>query len=94
MYLKETFTDFNIAYFSSIDATEEPVSGPLLGRLVNHGEKREINVKLAIIDNCGLPALCLFALRNLKEGEELLYHYGINNVPWKTKHLKVIMIKV
>lgn len=67
----------------SIDATEEPQSGQMLGRLVNHGEKKDINVKVVITDYQGSPALCLFALRDIEEGEELLYHYGIRNLPWK-----------
>lgn len=44
--------------FYSIDATDEPSTGPVLGRLVNHGEKNEVNVKLKSIDNGGVPALC------------------------------------
>ncbi|XP_071853449.1 uncharacterized protein [Apostichopus japonicus] len=66
-----------------IDATEEPTCGPKLGRLVNHGEKREVNVKLHIIQVSGEPALCLFASRNIERGEELLYNYGVGNLPWK-----------
>lgn len=71
--------------FASIDATEEPATGPFYGRLVNHGEKEEVNVKLSIIDVDNNPSLCLFALRDINEGEELLYNYGVNNLPWKKK---------
>ena len=69
----------------SIDATEEPKTGPKLGRLVNHGERNQINVKLATLDmNCTQPTLCMFALRDIHPGE-LLYNYGVNNLPWKQK---------
>lgn len=68
----------------SIDASEEPIKEPYLGRLVNHGEKKEINSKLKVIpDPNGQPALCLFALRDINTGEELLYNYGISDLPWK-----------
>lgn len=67
----------------SVDATEEPTTGPMLGRLVNHGERQEVNVKLVVIDVGSLPVLCMFALRNIREDEELLYNYGTNNLPWK-----------
>ncbi|XP_033101539.1 uncharacterized protein LOC117104801 [Anneissia japonica] len=66
-----------------MDATEEPVSGPILGRLVNHGEKREINAKVKVLVISGKPALCLFSLRNIAEGEEILYDYGVKDLPWK-----------
>ncbi|KAJ8017737.1 Histone-lysine N-methyltransferase set-1 [Holothuria leucospilota] len=65
-----------------IDATEEPEEGPSLGRLVNHGEKKEVNVKLSVIDVDSKPALCLFALTDIAPGQELLYDYGVSNLPW------------
>ncbi|KAJ8023168.1 N-lysine methyltransferase KMT5A-B [Holothuria leucospilota] len=73
-----------------IDATEEPAEiEPCLGRLVNHGEKNEINAKLKVIpDNKGQPALCLFAHRDIIAGEELLYDYGIKDLPWKVPSKK------
>lgn len=76
------YTFFN---FVSIDATEEPVTGPLFGRLVNHGEKEEVNIKLSVIDVEGNPSLCLFALCDINQDEELLYDYGVDNLPWKKK---------
>ena len=75
----------SLSAYCSIDATEEPgEQGPCLGRLVNHGEKNEINAKLKVIpDINGQPALCLFAQRDITTGEELLYDYGISDLPWK-----------
>lgn len=55
----------------------------MLGRLVNHGSKKEVNVKLSVIDVDGTPALCLFACRNIQAGEELLYDYGVKGLPWE-----------
>lgn len=80
----------SLQFFYSIDATAEPETGPKLGRLVNHGEGKETNVKLATLDVSGQPTLCLFALRNIEKGEELLYNYGISDLPWKKNpNLKV-----
>lgn len=69
----------------SIDATEEPTSALILGRLINHGEKSEINAKMRLIPVDHIPALCLFALRDIQLGEEILYDYGIKDLPWKKK---------
>ncbi|KAJ8306755.1 hypothetical protein KUTeg_015692, partial [Tegillarca granosa] len=68
---------------TGIDASEEPNEGPLLGRLVNHGRGQEQNctMKKVRIDN--KPYLCLFAIRNIEVGEELLYNYGVD-LPWET----------
>ncbi|KAA8577653.1 hypothetical protein FQN60_002501, partial [Etheostoma spectabile] len=32
----------------------------------------------------GNPHLCLFALNNIKEGEEITYDYGGEDCPWRT----------
>lgn len=65
-----------------VDASEEDGR---LGRLVNHGSKREINCKMKLIGE----VLCLFGTRDIHEGEELLYDYGLKSYPWnsKTNHL-------
>ena len=68
----------------SIDATEEPKSGPSLGRLVNHGDCREVNSKMQLI-KWGDPVLCLFALKEIDAGDEILYDYGVNNLPWRKR---------
>uniref|UniRef100_A0A8W8LWL2 SET domain-containing protein n=1 Tax=Magallana gigas TaxID=29159 RepID=A0A8W8LWL2_MAGGI len=66
----------------SVDASEEDGR---LGRLVNHGSKKEINCKMKLIGE----VLCLFGTRDIYEGEELLYDYGLKFYPWnsKTNHL-------
>ena len=69
--------------FCSVDATEEPIAGPRLGRLVNHGEKRELNAVMKVIETTNEPALCLFAIKNIAREEEILYDYGVSNLPWK-----------
>uniref|UniRef100_A0A8W8II90 SET domain-containing protein n=1 Tax=Magallana gigas TaxID=29159 RepID=A0A8W8II90_MAGGI len=65
-----------------VDASEEDGR---LGRLVNHGSKKEINCKMKLIGE----VLCLFGTRDIYEGEELLYDYGLKFYPWnsKTNHL-------
>ncbi|XP_051502746.1 uncharacterized protein LOC127411307 isoform X2 [Myxocyprinus asiaticus] len=37
------------------------------------------------IDMNGNPHLCLFALNDIKEGEEITYHYGGEDYPWRTQ---------
>lgn len=70
----------------SIDATPEPNMNSKvakLGRLVNHGEPSQINAKMKVLDVGGFPALCLFAIKDMESGQELLYDYGIQDLPWK-----------
>lgn len=69
----------------SIDATEETTDG--LGRLVNHGRKKERNCTMKVVDMENKPHLCLFATRDIKEGSELLYDYGITHFPWEVIHV-------
>ena len=41
-----------------MDASEEPTSGPHLGRLVNHGRKDERNARMKVFEVDGsVPAL-------------------------------------
>jgi len=62
-----------------------------MGRLVNHGEFNQINSKMKLI-KCqdGGPSLCLFSLRDIKKGEEILYSYGVQNLPWKQRQVSCI----
>jgi len=63
----------------SIDASQEPVSGPKLGRLVNHGDKaKHRNATMKIVDE---TAMALYATRSITAGEQILYDYGVQ-VPW------------
>lgn len=34
------------------------------------------------IEEDGMPHLCLFANRHISVGEEIVYFYGENNLPW------------
>ncbi|KAL5021120.1 hypothetical protein ScPMuIL_000275 [Solemya velum] len=73
-----------------MDATSEADVGPRLGRLVNHGRK-DGNCVMKILEFNRRPYLCLFAARDISESEELLYDYGINDLPWEIddeKHKK------
>ncbi|XP_048829709.1 uncharacterized protein LOC125724016 isoform X2 [Brienomyrus brachyistius] len=64
-----------------IDASIEDGS---FGRLVND-DHRNPNCRMKVIKVDGKPHLCLFALRDIKEGEEITYDYGTNDWPWREK---------
>ena len=73
---------------SSYDATEEETnkSRPKLGRLVNHGYRKEINAKMRmLVAHDKQPILCLFALKEIEPGKEILYDYGENHYPCENK---------
>ncbi|XP_033639858.1 hyalin-like [Asterias rubens] len=53
----------------------------ILGRMTNHGVKRQQNAKMKVIDFHG-PQLMMYSIRTLKAGEEVLYDYGVNDLPW------------
>lgn len=65
----------------SIDASREDGS---FGRLVND-EHRHPNCRMKRTDVKGKPHLCLFALNDIKEGEEISYDYGGEDYPWRTQ---------
>jgi hypothetical protein len=72
-------------FFNSVDADEEPLSGPRLGRLINHGNKRcERNAKMRVLVDGTIPVLCLFATKRIAAAEQVLYDYGVK-VPWLCK---------
>ncbi|KAF4083074.1 hypothetical protein AMELA_G00135880 [Ameiurus melas] len=58
-----------------------------LGRLVNDDHINP-NCKMKRIIVEGKPHLCLFALRDITPGEEVTYHYGDADCPWRTKGTK------
>ncbi|XP_071831513.1 uncharacterized protein [Apostichopus japonicus] len=65
-----------------VDANTEPQTGPKFGRLVNHGIGGEINSKIVVKTYNSRPVLCLFATKDIKQDTEILYDYGIINLPW------------
>ncbi|XP_019724287.1 probable histone-lysine N-methyltransferase set-1 [Hippocampus comes] len=64
-----------------IDASREDES---FGRLVND-EHRRPNCRMKWIDVDGKPHLCLFALTDIHDGEEITYDYGGEDCPWRTQ---------
>ena len=71
------FIFFN--FISSRDASVEPTKQQL-GRLVNHGWRGEVNSRMKIRENPhNEPELVLFSLKKIKEGEEVLYDYGVGD---------------
>lgn len=68
-------------YTSSIDSTDVTTNGARLGRLINHSRKYTAKPKVIEID--GVPHVCFFASRDMNAGEELLFDYGIRNLPFK-----------
>lgn len=67
--------------FLSFDGSREDES---FGRLVND-EHRRPNCKMKTIDVNGEPHLCLFAVDDIQEGEEITYDYGGKDCPWRTQ---------
>ncbi|XP_055955921.1 histone-lysine N-methyltransferase set-1-like [Patella vulgata] len=67
-----------------MDATKEPERDEeSFGRLVNHGRKEEQNARMKVkVDGSGTPRLMLCAIRNTQPGEEILYDYGLKELPW------------
>lgn len=77
---------FNIEWKSlyfcfSVDASKEDES---LGRLVNDNHKSpNAKMKKMVVEN--RPHLCLFAIAQIKKGDEIEYDYGDSNWPWREK---------
>ncbi|XP_073697250.1 uncharacterized protein [Garra rufa] len=68
-----------------IDASREDGS---FGRIVNDDHKHP-NCKMKKMDVNGKPHLCLFALNDIKEGEEITYDYGEEDYPWRTQKTSI-----
>lgn len=69
-------------YCCSYDATTP--SSFKLGRLTNHGDlKRNQNARMKVLDVNDRPVLCLFALKSILAGKEILHDYGIKELPWR-----------
>lgn len=43
------------------------------------------NRKMKTITVNGKPHLCLFAIKDIKPGEEITYNYGNSDWPWRVK---------
>ncbi|MGL5355475.1 MAG: SET domain-containing protein-lysine N-methyltransferase [Cetobacterium sp.] len=54
-----------------------------LGRLVN--DSKTPNGKMKKLELEGKPHLCLFAVKDIKQGEEITYDYGGNDLPWRSR---------
>lgn len=61
----------------STDATVEEKG---LGRLVNHSI--HANAKMEVIAVQGKPHLCLFAVCDIKPGDQIVYDYGEKHLPF------------
>ena len=66
--------------FSSVDATAD---NGRLGRLVNDSTKPNCIVKKPTIHS--LPCLCIYALKDIGPGTELICDYGVKDLPWRLK---------
>lgn len=44
------------------------------------------------IDVNGEPHLCLFAVDDIQEGEEITYNYGGEDCPWRTQVCEMVHI--
>ncbi|XP_070408956.1 uncharacterized protein [Nothobranchius furzeri] len=64
-----------------VDAAKEDGS---LGRLVNDDHVCP-NAKMKYLTVQGKPHLCLFAIREISQGEEVTYNYGDSDWPWRCK---------
>ncbi|XP_042261536.1 N-lysine methyltransferase KMT5A-A-like isoform X1 [Thunnus maccoyii] len=64
-----------------IDAAREDDS---LGRLINDDHVSP-NSRMRIITVDRKPHLCLFAIKDIRPGEEITYNYGDSDWPWRLK---------
>ena len=69
-------------YFCSVDATKEDNT---LGRLINHSRTKP-NIRSLIIDVDNTPHIIFYSMRDIKQGEELLYDYGDRSTASLTAH--------
>lgn len=71
----ETLSIISMLFCDSVDATDEPVEGPTMGRLLNHSKVGNTAVRL--VEHHGRPYVCLFTSRAVQNGEQLCYDYGV-----------------
>ncbi|XP_032408366.1 histone-lysine N-methyltransferase mes-4-like isoform X1 [Xiphophorus hellerii] len=65
-----------------VDAAKEDCS---LGRLIND-DNISPNAKMKYLTVQQKPHLCLFATRDINQGEEITYNYGDSDWPWRLKN--------
>jgi SET domain len=51
-----------------------------MGRLINHCRKPSVVSKVTFVDN--VPHICLYASKKLTAGEQIVYNYGVLNLPF------------
>ena len=54
-----------------------------IARMVNDSPSSKANCKIKMIEIDGIPRLCLFAIRDIAQNEELRYNYDAPHLPWR-----------
>lgn len=67
--------------FYSVDAT----FSPRLGKMVNDATGKQQNAAMRQITVDGKLHLAMFAIKDVEEGEEVRYDYGVRDLPWRKK---------
>ena len=63
-----------------------------MGIFVNDSkEGANTSMQKVVID--AKPYLCLFALKDIEEGEELRYNYNAPNLSWRKKVITIIVLQ-
>ena len=65
-----------------------------MGRMVNDAAQNDAkqNCEMSVVLVSRRPHLCLFATRDILQGEELRYDYNVPNLPWRKVQPKLIRI--
>ena len=83
-------------FFSSFSVDATFSKG--LGRLVNDAPSNKSNSVMRKVKEGSETYLVLYALRDIKIGEELRYDYGVKDLPWRKIKgnwiLAVIILKI
>ena len=79
---KQFIMTLSFVFIFSVDATDDIFDK---GRMINDAAKGDTMqnciMKIVVVDK--IPRLCIFASRNIQEGEELRYDYGVATLPWR-----------
>ncbi|KAK5600976.1 hypothetical protein CRENBAI_006009 [Crenichthys baileyi] len=76
--------DFLLEYQGELISKDESKEDGSLERLVNDDDISP-NAKMKYLTVQGKPHLCLFAIREINQGEEITYNYGDSDWPWRCK---------